>query len=48
MQQFILLYPTQGQKGPQRTATVLSKQTLPQQALADTLGLDELCRTPRR
>jgi transposase len=48
MQQFILLYPPQGQKGPQRTATVLSKQTLPQQALADALGLDQLCRTPRR
>lgn len=48
IQQFVLLYPPQGQKGPQRTATVLSKQTLPQQALADVLGLDQLCRTPRR
>jgi transposase len=47
IQQFILLYPPQGQKGPQRAATVLSKQTLPQQSLADALGLDQLCRTPR-
>jgi hypothetical protein len=28
-------------------ATVLSKQTLPQQALAKTLGLDQLSITPR-
>jgi len=48
IQQFILLYPPQGQKGPQRAATVLSKQTLPQQSLADALGLDRLCRTHRR
>jgi transposase len=31
IQQFVLLYPAQGDKGPPRTATVLSKQTLPQQ-----------------
>ena len=42
IQQFVLLYPPQGQKGPNRVATVLSKQTLPQQALAKTLGLDQL------
>jgi transposase len=47
IQQFILLYPPQGDKGPNRVATVLSKQTLPQQALAKTLGLDQLCITPR-
>ena len=47
IQQFVLLYPPQGQKGPNRVATVLSKQTLPQQALAKTLGLDQLCITPR-
>jgi transposase len=42
IQQFVLLYPPQGIKGPNRVATVLSKQTLPQQALSATLGLDEL------
>ena|SRR6266540_5875652 len=47
IQQFVLLYPPQGDKGPNRVATVLSKQTLPQQALAKTLGLDQLSITPR-
>jgi transposase len=47
IQQFVLLYPPQGEKGPNRVATVLSKQTLPQQALAKTLGLDQLSITPR-
>ena len=47
MQQFVLLYPPQGEKGPNRVATVLSKQTLTQQALAKTLGLDQLQITPR-
>jgi transposase len=47
IQQFVLLYPPLGEKGPSRLATVLSKQTLPQQALAKTLGLDQLCITPR-
>jgi transposase len=42
LQQFVLLYPPQGEKGPHRIATVLSKQTLTQQALAATLGLDQL------
>jgi hypothetical protein len=28
IQPFVLLYPPQGQKGPNRVATVLSKQTL--------------------
>jgi transposase len=48
IQQFSLLYPPLGDKGPDRVATVLSKQTLAQQALADALGLDQLCSTPRR
>jgi len=39
IQQFTLLYPPQGEKGPNRVATVLSKQTLPQQCLAKELGL---------
>jgi len=47
MQQFVLLYPPQGDKGPSRVATVLSKQTLAQQALAKTLGLDRLHITQR-
>ncbi len=42
IQQFVLLYPPQGDKGPPRAATVLAKQTLPQQALIRTLGLDQL------
>jgi len=46
IQQFVLLYPPLGEKGPHRVATVLSKQTLPQQALAQTLGLDQLHITP--
>jgi transposase len=47
IQQFVLLYPPQGEKGPNRAATVLSKQTLSQQALAKTLGLDQLHITLR-
>ena len=45
IQQFVLLYPPQGEKGPQRAAVVRSKQTFPQQQLAKTLGLDELGKT---
>jgi transposase len=47
IQQFVLLYPPQGEKGPNRVATVLSKQSLTQQALAKTLGLDQLHITQR-
>jgi hypothetical protein len=47
IQQFILLYPRQGEKGPHRAAYVLSKQTLAQQALAKALKLDELQITHR-
>ncbi len=47
IQQFILLYPRQGEKGPHRAAYVLSKQTLAQQALAKELTLDELQITHR-
>jgi transposase len=47
IQQFHLLYPAQGDKGPNRLATVLSKQSLAQQSLAETLGLNQLCSTPR-
>jgi transposase len=51
--QFILLYPPQGEKGPPRTATVQSKQTLTQVMLSKTLGLDSLLpakvgKTPRK
>lgn len=45
IQQFVLLYPPQGEKGPQRAAIVQSKQTFPQQQLAKILGLDELARS---
>lgn len=47
IQQFVLLYPPLGDKGPNRVATVLSKQTLAQQALAAALGLEQLCSTQR-
>jgi transposase len=47
IQQFALLYPPQGEKGPNRVALVLSKQTLPQQSLAKELGLDSLRSTQR-
>lgn len=48
IKQFVLLYPTQGEKGPARTAYVLSQQTLTQQALVKALGLELLHRsTPR-
>jgi hypothetical protein len=40
--------PPQGDKGPNRVATVLSKQTLAQQRLAKELGLDQLCSTQIR
>jgi len=48
IKQFVLLYPPQGEKGPPRTAHVLSQQTLVQQALVKTLGLEQWHRsTPR-
>jgi hypothetical protein len=47
IQQFVLLYRPQGEKGPNRVATVLSKQTLTRQALAKALGLDQLHITQR-
>jgi transposase len=48
IKQFVLLYPAQGEKGPARTAYVLSQQTLAQQALVKDLGLERLHRsTPR-
>jgi transposase len=43
--EFALLYPPQGEKGPHRTATVQSKQTLTQQMLSETLGLRVLSPT---
>ena len=46
--QVVLLYPPQGEKGPFRTATVLSKRTLAQQLLVSALGLDTLRSTPHR
>ncbi len=45
IQRYTLLYPPQGNKGPNRVATVLSKQTLTQQRLAQELGLDKLGST---
>ena len=45
IEQYVLLYPPQGDKGPHRTAVVQSKQTLTQQLLASTLGLDQFVPT---
>jgi transposase len=47
IQKYNLLYPPQGGKGPNRVATVLSKQSLIQQALTKVLGLDQLRSTQR-
>ena len=48
IQQFALIYPPQGEKGPPRMAYVLSQQSLVQQALLNTLKLETLHRsTPR-
>ena len=47
IQEVVLLYPPQGETGPPRTASVLSSQTLPQQALVKTLGLDQLHQRSR-
>jgi len=47
IQKYNLLYPPQGEKGPNRIATVLSKQTLIQQSLVKVLGLDQLGSTQR-
>jgi transposase len=47
IQKYTLLYPPQGDKGPNRVATVLSKQSLTQQSLAQALGLDQLGSTQR-
>jgi len=48
IEKYNLLYPPQGNKGPNRVASVLSKQTLTQQRLAQELGLDQLGSTQRR
>ena len=42
IQQYLLLYPPLGDKGPNRLAKVISKQTLQQQALAVLFGLENL------
>src|SRR5437870_4335188 len=44
IEQYVLLYPPQGEKGPPRTAIVQSKQTLTQQLLARTLNLDQFAK----
>ena len=47
IQQFVLWYPPKARNAPNRVATVLSKQTLTQQTLAKTLGLNQLHITQR-
>jgi transposase len=44
IKQFVLLYPSLGDKGPDRASTVLSKQTLIQEALSTALGIDQFHR----
>jgi transposase len=48
IQQFHLLYPPLGAKGPKRVATVLSKQTLAQQSLAELFDLELPSRSTQR
>jgi transposase len=48
IQKYTLLFPPQGDKGPNRLASILSKQSLIQQNLVQQLGLDQLGITPRR
>ena len=40
--EFVLLYPPQGDKGPNRHAIVQGRQTLTQSMLAEGLGLHRL------
>jgi hypothetical protein len=47
IQQYQLLYPAQGAKGPGRVATALSKQSIPQHLLAASLTLDQLASGSR-
>lgn len=42
IKQFILVYPSAAEQQPERVATVLSEQTLLQQALAQVTGIDKL------
>ncbi len=45
IQRIDLLYPPLGEKGPPRVATIMSKQTLTQAALASELELEKLLKT---
>ena len=45
VKEFVLLYPPQGEKGPARTAFVLSQRTLVQKALIKTLNLEQWHRS---
>lgn len=45
IKEFVLLYPPQGEKGPARTAYVLSQQTLVQKALIKALDLERSHRS---
>lgn len=45
IQQFAIIYPPQGEKGPSRMAHVLSQQTPIQQPLLKTLELESLHRS---
>ena len=47
IQQFELLYKKKGEKGPGRTVTVASKQSLAQQELVRILGLEKLLQNDR-
>ncbi len=45
--QFEILYPTQGVKGPGRTATVIPKRTRTQEVLVEKLQLDQILSSGR-
>ena len=45
--QFEIFYPTQGAKGPQRTAVMIPKRTRTQEVLAEKLRLDEILTSGR-
>ena len=45
--QFEILYPSQGVRGPQRTAVVTPKRTRTQEVLTEKLRLDEILTSGR-
>ncbi|NWG14764.1 MAG: hypothetical protein HXY20_14660 [Acidobacteria bacterium] len=44
IEQYVVLYPRLGERGPYRTVTVQKKLTLTQKMLSEHLGLDRLAK----